>query len=494
MTSMLMLRAALALSILALGMGDAQTVREGCAADTAKFCPEAHDLPSRVQCMNAYQTVLSEGCRRTRQADREAQVAKGGAQDSVSTVNSTPLSASASSTASATPDGGLSSIASRIANHGFPSIFAPWNIAQNLRSGPNAAAVPLASTETQLATIARHDLYFNEWGSLGLRLTNNQKYVVLTPEFTPQSIEAARSKRAALLAANPNILILVNVHYVHAGLDYLPPDSSFWKSHEATQDEYKSVELDFSNLQFQDKVAALCAALVKTGVYDGCMLDGWHDDQNSASRVDLIRRIRAAIGEDAILMGNVNQRLPTLTAPYLNGMYMEGYGFFFFPDWHMAAANLLWGEHNLRKPAITALEGWYPCDTRQCSGDAATIQQRGRGDSARMRAVTTLALAFSNGSVVFSDPNPLPTPDHLHDWYPFWDKSLGRPVGPLATLDRPNLSGAYTRQYQNGEVVFNPPSNRSVTVTFPEPRRSAATNTTGRSFIVAPGDGDLFLR
>jgi hypothetical protein len=151
----------------------------------------------------------------------------------------------------------------------------------------------------------------------------------------------------------------------------------------------------------------------------------------------------------------------------------------YFPDWHLAAANLIWGEKNLHKPAFTALEGWWTS---------------GRDQYPLMRQLTTLSLVFSNGYVLFCDPNPLPTADHLHDWYPFWDKSLGKPTGSLAVLDRPDLSGAYTRQFEQGEVVFNPPSNRAVTVNFPEPHRSAATGAVGRSFTLASGDGDLFLK
>ena len=45
-----------------------------------------------------------------------------------------------------------------------------------------------------------------------------------------------------------------------------------------------------------------------------------------------------------------------------------------------------------------------------------------------MRATTTLALTHGDGYCLFSDPNPLPTPDHMHNWYPFWNKSLGRPL------------------------------------------------------------------
>ena len=371
------------------------------------------------------------------------------------------------------------SIASRIAGRTFPSVFEAWNPAQNLHRQTAEAAVSLSTNETAAATTSRHDLYFGGWNSLGLKLTGDQRYALLSPDFTADSIEAARKRRAVLLAANPNMLILAEQHYYSAGADFLPPDSPWWRRDSRLDDpEHGSGRLDFGNPAFQDKVAALCGALVRTGVYDGCMLDWWHDDDQSAERLALIRKIRAAVGEQAILLGNVNSRLPARTAGYLNGMYMEGFGSHSFPDWHMAAANLIWGESHLRKPVVTALEGWW---------------DNGRNQYPLMRNVTTLCLVFSNGYVLFSDPNSLPTPDHLHDWYPFWDKSLGRPIGPPAVLNHPDLSGAYTRQFDKGEVVFNPPSNKEVTVRFEQSRRSAASGATGRVFTIAPGDGDLLL-
>jgi hypothetical protein len=387
--------------------------------------------------------------------------------------------------AAAIPDGGFDSIPSRISGRDFPSVFQPWNGAENLREVGDGHAVPLASIETPMATRARHDLYFSTWNSLGLKLAAGLQYVVLTPEFTPESIQTALENRAKLLAANPHMLILTELHYFSAGKSYLPADSPWWKHDalnarfESNNTEYRSSRLDFSNAAFQDKIAQLCGALLRTGVFDGCMLDWWHDDDEmGADRVALIKKIRSVVGEKAILLGNVNNRLPTRTAKYLNGMYMEGLGSGFFPDWHTAASNMVWGESHLRKPAITALEGWW---------------KTGRADYALMRATTTLALVFSNGYVLFSDPNELPTPDHLHDWYSFWNRSLGKPVGPIANPDKPDLSGVFTRTYENGEAVFNPPSNHPVTVSFSEPRRSAATNEVRRSFTVAPGDGDLFL-
>ena len=472
-------RGVLVLSTLLMGAGRAQTVREACAADSARLCPEARDAQSRIQCMTAHRDEVSDGCRRAYEASKatpKADAVSGGADRSSAAE---PLTGATAAPAD------LDSIASRIAGRDFPSIFAPWNIAENLRETPDGHATPLASMESQAATRARHDLYFSTWSTLGLKLAPGADYVVLKPEFTPESVQVALGNRAKLLAANPQMLILTDLHYFSAPKNYLPADSPWWK-HDTLNDrferhnlEYHSSRLDFSNPEFQDKLAALCGALLRTGVYDGCMLDWWHDDDAmGADRLALIKKIRAAIGEKAILIGNVNGRLPTRTARYLNGMYMEGMGSKFFPDWRTAATNLIWGESHLRKPGFTALEAWW---------------QNGRGDYASMRAATTLSLVFSNGYVLFSDPNELPTPDHLHDWYPFWDKSLGKAAGPVSNPDRPDLSGAYTRQFEKGEAVFNPPSNHPVRVTFPEPRRSAATGTTGRSFTVAAGDGDLFL-
>lgn len=126
--------------------------------------------------------------------------------------------------------------------------------------------------------------------------------------------------------------------------NYLPPDSPWWKHDtlkarfERNNLEYRSSRLDFSNTAFQDKLAALAAALMRTGVYDGIMFDWWRDDEMGSDRLALIRKIRAVVGDKAILIGNVNNHLPTRTASYVNGMYMEGFGSKFFPDWRTAAS------------------------------------------------------------------------------------------------------------------------------------------------------------
>lgn len=487
---------ALALSVLTCGFSAAQspqpsggsvsTVKEACAADRAKFCPDAQDAQSRIACMNAHRVELSEECRAARQAaGRNGQGANGGLQNSTPSepsASSTPATTAAPSAGQVTPGEGLNTVTARIMGRSFPSVFAPWQFGPN-RPAPNQAGGS-PGNDSRLPLIAHHDLYWNNWNALGLKLAGGQTYPLLSPQFAPESIEAARKRRAELLAANPNIIILSDIDYRAARPDFLPPDSPYWLRDTTFEQQgngkrYGRRRLNIADPGLQDHVAAFCAALIRTGIYDGCMLDIWHEETPETARdsVALIRKIRVAAGDQAILIGNVNGRLPVYTAPYLNGMYMEGFGARYFSDWRTAAGNLLWGETHLHKPAITALEGWW--------------QTTGRGDLPLMRQVTTLAMVFSNGYVLFGDPNG--PPDHLHDWYPFWDKSLGKPVDPLAMLDRPNLSGAYSRKYERGEVVFNPPSNHRVTVDFKEWRRSAATNAVGKTFTIAPGDGDLFL-
>ena len=65
-----------------------------------------------------------------------------------------------------------------------------------------------------------------------------------------------------------------------------------------------------------------------------------------------------------------------------------------------------------------------------------------------MRVATTLALTHSDGYVLYADPNPLKTPDHLHDWYPFWDAQAGqagRQVHAGVTMARISASSPRAR-------------------------------------------------
>ncbi len=99
-------------------------------------------------------------------------------------------------------------------------------------------------------------------------------------------------------------------------------------------------------------------------------------------------------------------------------------------------------------------------------------------------------LTASDGYCLFSDPNPLPAPDHLHDWYPFWEKSLGRPRS-RGTKSR---DGARRREFTNGTVVYNPLGNAPCTLTFKSERRSLDTGKISRIHTIPALGGDILLR
>jgi hypothetical protein len=351
----------------------------------------------------------------------------------------------------------------RIQGRTFPSVFQAWSPAQNVHD------------DSPLHTVARHDLVFNGPEFFGLKW--NRRPTGLADGFTAESIGRAKSFRQQLLTLNPSVVLIAEIRYRDAHKSYLPEGHKWWLRDDKGQivfgwDEGGYVCLDFHNPEFRSQVARQAKAAVDSGAVDGVMLDWWSDD---ASRLALIQEVRAAIGDNAIILANANDRQTPQTAPYINGYFMECTESKNAQDWKRIADTLAWAEDHLRKPRINCLETWF---------------HKSRDDLNLMRATTTLALTHSDGYCLFSDPNPLPTPDHLHDWYPFWSKSLGKPVGK-GTADS---NGTVRREFENGTAVYNPMGNKAVPITFPDERRSAATGNTARTHELAKSDGDIFLR
>jgi hypothetical protein len=237
-------------------------------------------------------------------------------------------------------------------------------------------------------------------------------------------------------------------------------------------EEGKYIQLDFSHPGFQRHVASQAKTVMDSQVFDGVMLDWWDDDED---RLQLIQAIRKAIGPNALILVNANDRTTPATAAFINGYYMECYRSRTVEDWQRIASTLQWAEKNLKEPRINCLEIWF---------------EKSRRDLRLMRATTTLSLTMSDGYCLFADPNDLPTPDHLHDWYDFWNKRLGLPKAKAAS----KADGSYWREFDQGVVVYNPPGNEAVAVEFETPHTSASTNQSAKAFRVPSGDGDLFLK
>ena len=354
------------------------------------------------------------------------------------------------------------SVQQRIEARRFPSVFQAWNPAQNVQD------------ESPLHTLARHDLMWHD--PRFFRLKWNNQHIGLADGFAPESIEAAKTYRQKLLALNPNLILIAEIRYRDALKSYLPEGHSWWLRDTQGQivpgwDESGYLCLDFHNPEFRRQVAKQAKATVASGAVDGVMLDWWSDD---ADRIALVKEVREAIGDQALIICNANDRTTPQTARYINGYFMECYRSKTSEDWKRIADTLVWAEKDLRSPRVNCLETWF---------------HKSRDDLHLMRATTTLVLTLSKGYCLFSDPNPLPTPDHLHNWYPFWNKSLGKPVSVgMRTTD-----GAVRREFHGGTVIYNPMGNRSVAVAFSQPRTSVATGQTAKEYQLASPDGDIYL-
>ncbi|MGA2034623.1 MAG: dual specificity protein phosphatase, partial [Thermoguttaceae bacterium] len=271
----------------------------------------------------------------------------------------------------------------RIEARGFPSVFQAWNPATNMHD------------ESPLHTLARHDLVWHD--PQFFRLKWNNRHIGLADGFDKESIETGKAFRQKLLSLNPNLIFIAEIRYRDAHKSYLPEGHAWWLRDNQGRifpgwDEGGFLCLDFHNPEFRRQVAKQAKAAVASGVVDGVMLDWWSDD---ASRLALVKEVREAIGESALIICNANDRTTPQTARFINGYFMECTQSKTPQDWKKIADTLTWAEKNLRSPRVNCLETWF---------------HQSRDDLHLMRATTTLALTHSDGYCLFSDPNPLPTP------------------------------------------------------------------------------------
>ncbi len=355
------------------------------------------------------------------------------------------------------------SISERVSSRTFPSVFQAWN----------GATTSAGADATTLQ--AMHDLVFVNPSMVGLR--SEAAFEGTAFDFTAAGIARAKARRAELLRKNPHLILLAEIRYRDAPKGFIPEEAAWWKRDAKNQFVVGWAEggyrlLDVAQADWQAQVARRAKAVIQTGVFDGIMLDWWEEDE---ARLSLIRQIREAIGKEALVLVNSNDHKIPLTAEYVNGLYMECYRTRGPEDWRRISDTLRWAESRLRTPRINCLESWF---------------HQSRRDSNLMRAVTTLSLTQSDGYCLFADPNDLPTPDHLHDWYSFWDKGLGRPTKPGVR----RADGAWERTFSGGTVLYNPAGGSNVTVRLDAPQRSRATGRTSTEHTVGPNDGDIFLK
>lgn len=374
------------------------------------------------------------------------------------------------------------SIADRVIDRDFPSVFQAWY-------GIDMPEYPQDELGQRLAAAARHDLLWEEplsqlgeKADLVLGLVWDGTHHGLSRSFTEESLGQALANKEELLELNPSMVFLFEIRWRDAPMSFLPEDSEFWKRDSSGQvvkgwlgGWEPFYMLDYDNEAFQDNVAEQARIALESGVYDGVMLD-W------SGHLPIVKKVREAIGQEGLIIVNIHDDIEDgkKYQPYINGSFMELNPFDSTSifnksnqrNWDTTREALLWFEENLQEPRINCLEVW---------GE--------RKDLSRMRATTTLGLTHSDGYVLYADPNPLKTPDHLHDWYPFWDVELGKPLSNR--LQRPD--GAYQREFEGGTVIYNHLGNGAVNIQFEKNRKRASNGTVGQQFELNDRDGDIFL-
>ena len=363
----------------------------------------------------------------------------------------------------------------RLENRSFPSVFSAWG-------GDGWSSVLNQPHLSDSEQMSQHDLY---WCCLRHHyFYRHGDTLELWGDGTPDSLDVFRE-------LNPNMIYLAGLYAVWEELDTFPPDSDYW-----LRDEYgeilKAWDSGLVNLNHPDVQKRLidkAVAVSKCGLYDGIFFDGWseyHQDHRGTlgGAEAILKGIREQVRDDFLILVNTNSSTAPVSAPYINGLFLESgvpgswpnrdEGFTELED------TLAWAEENLREPQINAIEG-------ETNDEPLDSPRNLRW----MRAITTLGLTFSDGYVLFMISEWKGRHMHWHYWYDFWDADLGRPLGEKSQFyeGRPGL---YIREYTNGWAVYNH-SGEAQVVTLPAEVRSVTSGLSNTKHAVLNLDGDILL-
>ena len=381
----------------------------------------------------------------------------------------------------------------RIQNRNLPSTFQTW--------GDEAVNLPHLSLDERLPY---YDLY---WHNLPFSV-----HFAPTPQgYQPAGyMERAIANREELLAKNPNMIFLAEIKLIAATYKHYPEDFPYWLKDEngnpifGTKDpRLDKYFLDFRIPGMQDVIVQQAIAVAKCGLYDGIIFDSWWEkgrglqpffgetlqspttaEQEREALHSILTRIRANVPEDFLILCNVNQFKMPLSAPYINGGFMEinrDHEGNYKGTLDALEDTILWYEETAREPQIVCLR---PAGLPTEPPDSPTNKRW-------MRFFTTMSLTLSDGYVLY-------TTGHFfqeHFWYPFWDTDLGQPISP--TVQRyQNVPSLYIREFTNGWAVYNR-SGSAQTITLPAsttPVSGRENNAASTTHLLPDLDGEIYLK
>ena len=383
-------------------------------------------------------------------------------------------------------------IQDRIENRNLPSIIQSW--------GDNAVNLSHLSFEDR---VAYHDIYWHHI-PFGLHFLQTPPWSTLAGD-----IESAIARREELLAKNPTMIFLVEIRIRNAHSPGQYPEDWFGWLRDENGNPVKgsrtftdSYLIDFRIPEVQDIIVEQAISVSQCGLFDGIQFDAWTEggwrflvdrfgdgaprahstlEEEQEARTSILRRIRANVPDDFLIICNSNQSKLPASAPYINGSFMETFydsGGYTRRRIVEVEDTLRWFEANAREPQITCLRGQgIPTE----APDSPTNKRW-------MRFFTTMSLTLSDGYSLY-------TTGHFyqeHFWHSFWDANLGQPIGPKAQPYQ-DIDGLFIRKFTNGWAVYNR-SGAAQSINLLEEVMGVSSGESSTTHLLPDLDGEMYLK
>ena len=230
----------------------------------------------------------------------------------------------------------------------------------------------------------------------------------------------------------------------------------------------KTLALDVTKETFPDAFAEEVLSQYRASSHlDGIMLDWWHKKhpvpwrgrQLEKAMESIALGLRAKLGEEFILLGNVNwEKNPKLTR-HLNGVFLELWksnkrsSAYSCNEIAEMEKLIKFHDKNLLPPKIIAFEPWRLTNRKLVSPSEISADRNSPENQRYARLFSAMSTVIaSNGYILYADNNPdFDDGDHHHFYYNVYGVDLGKPTsGPLTIK-----AGISVKQFERGYVAFN---------------------------------------
>ena len=405
-------------------------------------------------------------------------------------------------------------VSDRIADREYPSVSGIWSYVVN-----KPPVIPTPET-SEIKPNAYFDLHFSSPSTIRLQWALGQPGSNEAVRLIGiRNMEEAKQRREAILAFNPNAILLVPImYYTGPPTRNYPADGvlrDLWlrdKNGNLVLGDEGEPSLDFTLPETQEFVFDQVQAVAACGLFDGIFFDHWGEGQRLhesrsgrtlaeeyIARDRIIQEARAIVGDDMLILVNVGESKIPRWAEYINGAFMETHPIavpiegtdkyhhlgYTRADLLDIEETLVWSETHFREPRINCLWGQV-IDTEP--PDSPRNKQW-------MRTFTTMSLTLSDGYVQYVTLFGRYGPEVY--WHPFYDAPLGRPIGEKGQLYKNSeevfIEGVFIREYTNGWAVYNR-SGKTQKIQLPENVSGVTSGVQAQHWHTLPDlDGEIYL-